>query len=277
MSNTLLVAKVKGSMARRRSVVRCCAAGLMLLAPGSGMTAEMGVQAPATIARVKESIVAIGTFQKTRVPQFRFSGTGFAVGDGNLIATNAHVVPAEMEAGADPEFLAIALPTGESRLAQVRMARRIVDTPEYDLALLRFTGPALPALQLRDSDSVREGEQYVFTGFPIGSVLGLFPATHRAMIASITPIAIPAARAEQLKAQNVRRLQSGAFPVFQLDATSYPGNSGSPLYDSATGEVIGVLNMVLVKSTKESALTNPSGISYAIPSNHLAPMIAATK
>jgi serine protease Do len=53
--------------------------------------------------------------------------------------------------------------------------------------------------------------------------------------------------------------------VLQLDATAYPGNSGSPLYDEKRGEVVGIVNMVFVKGTKESALTQPSGISYAIP------------
>ena len=53
--------------------------------------------------------------------------------------------------------------------------------------------------------------------------------------------------------------------IYQLDAIAYPGNSGSPLYDPQTGEVIGVINKVLVKDTKESALASPTGISYAIP------------
>ena len=55
------------------------------------------------------------------------------------------------------------------------------------------------------------------------------------------------------------------------------GNSGSPLYDPTTGEVVGVLNMVLVKSTKESALTQPSGISYAIPSRFLSELLVRVK
>jgi hypothetical protein len=40
------------------------------------------------------------------------------------------------------------------------------------------------------------------------------------------------------------------------------------LFDPRTGEVLGVLNMVLIKGTRESALSNPSGISYAIPIRH---------
>jgi S1-C subfamily serine protease len=67
----------------------------------------------------------------------------------------------------------------------------------------------------------------------------------------------------------LRRLAGGAFAVFQLDATAYPGNSGSPLYMADTGEVVGIVNMVFVKRTKEAALTDPSGITYAIPSRYL--------
>ena len=48
------------------------------------------------------------------------------------------------------------------------------------------------------------------------------------MISAITPIAIPQARSAELDPKMIRRLTSGTFPVFQLDATAYPGNSGSP-------------------------------------------------
>jgi S1-C subfamily serine protease len=100
-------------------------------------------------------------------------------------------------------------------------------------------------------------------------VLGLFPVTHRAMIAAVTPIAIPAARADQLDARSARRLSRASFPVFQLDATAYPGNSGSPLYHPESGAVIGIVNSVFVKGTRESALAQPSGITYAIPARQL--------
>jgi len=222
-------------------------------------------------------VVAVGTVQKTRSPQFQFLGTGFAVGDGTLIATNAHVVGRTLVAGADPELLAIAVPSDNPLTAQVRVVHRVAEDIERDLALLRLAGPPLPALTLRDSDAVREGEQYLLTGFPIGGVLGLFAATHRAMVAAVTPIAIPPGNARQLDPALVRRLQSGAYSVFQLDATTFPGNSGSPLYDPATGEVVGIMNMVFVEGTKESALTNPSGISYAIPTKYLQGLIAAVR
>jgi S1-C subfamily serine protease len=226
------------------------------------------------IERVKPSIVAIATYQRTRVPQVRFLGTGFAVGNGNLIATNAHVIDMTLGAGPDPEALVVVVPTADAGKAQIRATARVATDTEHDIALVRIEGGALPALVLRDSEGVAEGDQLMFTGFPIGTVLGLFPATHRAMVAALTPIVIPTANAQQLDPKVVRRLQGGGFKVFQLDATAFPGNSGSPLYDAMNGEVVGILNMVFVKGTKEAALTQPSGISYAIPSRHLIELLS---
>jgi S1-C subfamily serine protease len=65
--------------------------------------------------------------------------------------------------------------------------------------------------------------------------------------------------------------------VFQLDGTAYPGNSGSPLYDPETGLVYGVINMVFVKGTKEAALSNPSGITYAIPGTYIRGLLERRK
>ena len=228
----------------------------------------------ATIERVRASVVAIGTFERTRSPQFQFLGTGFAVGDGTIIVTNSHVLPPLL----DPvrrETIAVLLPgrvkdpKDVKDDIQAREVKQIVVDTNSDLALLKLSGATLPPLKIRDSDTVREGQDVLFTGFPIGAVLGPFPATHRGMVSAVTPIAIPQARASELEPQTVRRLTSGSFPVLQLDATAYPGSSGSPVYDPETGEVVGIINMVLVKSTKESALSQPSGITYAVPSRHL--------
>ena len=73
--------------------------------------------------------------------------------------------------------------------------------------------------------------------------------------------------------EKIKQLNKTAFHVFQLDGTAYPGSSGSPLYDSDSGEVYGVVNLVFVKGKKESALSNPSGISYAIPANFVTELL----
>ena len=238
------------------------------------VASDASAQHSSTILRVKPSIVAIGTFQATRAPKFRFAGTGFAVGDGTLAATNAHVIPATLDGGADPELLVAVLPGSDPSGQAVRRLSRVLVDAEHDLALLRMDGAALHPMKVGDSSSIAEGDVLLFTGFPIGSVIGLFPATHRAMVAAIAPVALPSASGRQLDPKVVRRLRESAFPIFQLDATAFPGNSGSPLYDPANGEVVGVVNMVFVKGTKEAALSQPSGISYAVPSRYLLELLA---
>lgn len=224
------------------------------------------------IARIKPSIVAVGTFEPTRSPQFSFRGTGFVVGDGTLIATNAHVLPDKLD-GSKLEVISVTLPSLGERPSQRRNVRLAVLDEDHDLALLRLDEPALPALSISKRALAREGEAAAFTGFPIGAVLGLVPATHRATVSAITPIALPMERARELDQRLIRRLEQPPISVLQLDATSYPGNSGSPLYDVDTGEVIGIMNMVFVKTTREAVLSQPSGISFAIPASYLLDLI----
>jgi S1-C subfamily serine protease len=59
------------------------------------------------------------------------------------------------------------------------------------------------------------------------------------------------------------------FMVYQLDATAYPGNSGSAMYDAKTGKVIGIINKVFIQESKEAVISKPSGITYAIPVKYL--------
>lgn len=220
-----------------------------------------------TIDRVKPSTVVVGTYKKTGSPQFSMRGSGFVIGDGNLVATNAHVVLDI--ADAEAELVVRTGPgdgPGESRL---RRAKLLASSQQHDLAIIRIDGEPLPALRLANSDTVREGQAIAFTGFPIGGALGFSPVTHRGTISSITPIALPAGNAQQINQKLIRQLKTGTFNIFQLDATAYPGNSGSPVFDVDSGEVIGVINMVFIKGSKEAALSQPSGISYAIPSIHL--------
>lgn len=111
-----------------------------------------------------------------------------------------------------------------------------------------------------------------FTGFPLGMPLGLHHVTHRAMVSAITPAIMPALSASKLGANTAAQLHKPPFVVFQLDATAYPGSS-SPLHDAQTGLVYGVINMVYVKGLKETAITTPSGITYAIPGNFIADLL----
>lgn len=218
---------------------------------------------PETLARIKPSIVGVGTYKPTGRPPLNLRGTGFVVGDGRHALTNLHVLQEKMDA-AKKETLAVFVGTGES--PSVRPAEVAAKDALHDIVLLKFSDEPVPPLSLGDSDRVREGELYAFTGFPIGAVLGLYPVTHHGLISAISPAVIPVRKSRQLTSEMIRLLKE-PFLMLQLDATAYPGNSGSPLYDPASGEVMGILNKVLVFEGKESALKHPTGISYAIPSN----------
>jgi S1-C subfamily serine protease len=226
------------------------------------------------IARIKPSIVAVGTFLPTRNPAFQFLGTGFVVGDGTLVATNAHVIPRILDTE-HREAVVIAL-QGTGGQTTVLQTQTVAMDREYDLAVLSIEGRVLPALRLATGGGVKEGQSLMFTGFPLGAVLGLFPATHRAMVSALTPIAIPRSSAGELDAAAIRRLSASPYGVIQLDGTAYPGNSGSPLYDE-TGAVVGIINMVFVKGSRESAISQPSGITYAIPVQPLADLVAGRR
>ncbi len=224
---------------------------------------------PQTIEKIKASVVGVGTYQKTRSPAMNMLGTGFVVADGQYVVTNAHVKPPFLDMEKREIMVVV---TGRGKEVQIREVEEVASDPDHDVALLKIKGLALPPLTLGDPSSVREGQQYVFTGFPIGAILGLYHVTHRALISSLTPVVIPSRGSRELDVKAVTRLRK-AFDVFQLDATAYPGNSGSPLYDPESGKVVGVLNMVFVKQTKEQVLSDPSGIAYAIPINYVTDLL----
>ena len=225
---------------------------------------------PQTLVKVKPSIVGVGSILPTRNPSRYFYGTGFVVGDGLTVVTNVHVLPPVLDTAQLEQLVVL---SGDARNPVMREAKIIALDREHDIAVLRITGEPLPALTLGDSNGVREGATVAFTGFPLGMLLGLYPATHRGVVAAITPYVVPTANSRQLEVKTIKRL-ARPFNVFQLDAIAYPGNSGSPMYDPETGVVYGVLNSVFVKDSKENLLKQPSGISYVIPSNFIRELLA---
>jgi len=221
---------------------------------------------PRTIAAVKPSVVGIGTFNRTRSPAIVFHATGFVVGDGLSVISNAHAINA-----LDSEKLeTLGIVTGKGDQLQFREATVVTIDRAHDLVHLRLTGTPLPALNLGGSELLEEGRDLVFTGYPLGILLGLNPVTHRALLAAQTPAILPTPTSRGLNPRAALQLQRGApFTIYQLDGTAYPSNSGSPVYDPETGSVVAVINMTLVKGMKESAISDPSGISYAIPVRHV--------
>lgn len=234
-------------------------AGLALLS-GTGPTHAGLVE---LAAASKPSVVAVGVYSPLASPRFTPRGTGFVVGDGLHVITNAHVVPDDLDKtfGSQIRVRVVSGPTAPSE----RVAKVVRIDASRDLALLQIDGTRLPALSLGVPEEVAEGTSVMFIGYPAGAMLGLAPVVHRGIVSSVPDMLLPPPQARSLSEQAIRQLRDNPYRIYQLDATAYPGNSGGPLIDAESGLVLGVVSMVAVKGTKESALSSPTGISYAVP------------
>lgn len=220
---------------------------------------------PELVRQIKPATVGIGIYNPVNVPRIRLIGTGFVLAPGNQVVTNHHVVAKDLSIEATERYVVL---VGQGPNPTIVDILRKDEDRSHDLAILTLQQPQPHGLTLAADNSAEEGQSLAFTGFPITDVLGLYPATHRATLAAITPIMIPTPDSKNLDAIQLKQLRN-PFMVYQLDATAYPGNSGSPLYELSSGQVVGIINMVYVKNSREKVLSEPSGISYAIPSQYI--------
>jgi S1-C subfamily serine protease len=224
---------------------------------------------PKLITQAKPSVVALAIYNPTAAPRLKLIGSGFVVAPGNLIVTNYHVVSSPLDDSKNERYVVLS-GSGNNPVIHPIVSKK--HSQVHDLAVLTVESK-LPSLPLAQAELAPEGTEVAFIGYPITAVLGLYPATHRAIISSITPIMIPSDHSQVLDARMLKQLRD-PFMIYQLDGTAYPGNSGSAVLDQQTGAVVGVINMVFVKASREAVLSDPSGISYAIPVKHLHQLLA---
>ncbi|MBD3366479.1 PDZ domain-containing protein [candidate division WWE3 bacterium] len=168
-------------------------------------------------------------------------GTGFIVDSNGVIVTNSHVV-------SDPSGeYSVVLNDGTTYVVEDIHLDRM-----SDLAIIEVTARDLPALELADSDTLQVGQ----TAIAIGNALGKFQNTvTRGIVSGIS---------REIVASSGFGAESTVYEeVIQTDAALNPGNSGGPLLNLA-GQVIGI-----------NVATTPyaDNISFAIPSNTLAPLL----
>lgn len=252
---------MRPSMTAARALHRVLLVAMMLL--GAVAATSASADLVEAVRKVQPSVVGITTFRVMRPLASHLAGTGFAVGDGRHIVTNAHVIRIDPGKGQQALF---ALVRNGSEVDR-RTLTIVAEDPAHDLALLRMSGEPLPAISLReDPELLPEGSSIAVTGFPIGTVLGLYPATQTGIVSARPPNISPQPDSRFLDAAFVT---APRYEVYQLDMVAYPGHSGSPLYSAKTGEVVGILNATFIKSTREKVITDPSGIAYAIPAGFI--------
>ena len=165
------------------------------------------------------------------------SGSGFVIGRGGSIVTNAHVVGTAKT---------VTVKFSDSKIATARVAGA---DPSTDLALLLVDpdGLDLHALELGSSKAVEVGDP----ALAIGNPFGLERTLTTGVISAV--------------ARQIPSLQEGFAigDVLQTDAAINPGNSGGPLLDSR-GRVIGVNAQIRTSGSQTGQLSN-TGIGFAVP------------
>ncbi len=168
------------------------------------------------------------------------SGSGFVIGRGGSIVTNAHVVG---------DAKTVTVKFSDSKIATARVAGA---DPSTDLALLLVDpeGLDLHALKLGSSKDVEVGDP----ALAIGNPFGLERTLTTGVISAV--------------ARQIPSLQEGFAigDVLQTDAAINPGNSGGPLLDSR-GRVIGVNAQIRTTTGGQDGGTGISntGIGFAVP------------
>jgi S1-C subfamily serine protease len=164
------------------------------------------------------------------------TGTGIALDRDGHILTNAHVVENSSKVAASFE-------QGRPVPATV-VGRDLSD----DLAVLKVdpSKAELHPLALGDSRKVQVGDPVVAIGNPLG-------------LADTITSGIVSAKQRFIRAPNGFTIEN----VIQTDAAVNPGNSGGPLIDLETGQVIGINSQIA--TAPQGGGNGFIGIAFAIP------------
>lgn len=177
--------------------------------------------------------------QRRKMRPAQALGTGFVISEDGYIVTNNHVVE-------DAKEITVTFQDNSKAKAKV-----IGQDKTTDLALLKIdTKKKLVFAEWGDSDKMKVGYWVLALGYPFRLGLTLTKGVVSAMGRNI----------------------GGPFDDFiQTDAAINVGNSGGPLVDARTGQIIGINTAILSPSG-----TN-AGIGFAIPSSTAKPIIEKLK
>jgi len=182
-------------------------------------------------------------------------GTGFVVSPDGKFITCSHVYK-QIQQNELP-YLGVSVPgqTDEKKITHYdRYGVELIEMDEEnDLALMKIkTDKEMNFAVIKEvgePEKVQEGEEAIFIGYPLATEL-------LSMGFGITMTA------NQCIISSVKRRMDGSLHFFMIDTHANNGSSGSPVFSTETGKVIGVVSGKI--STKIPA---PDGKLIDIPAN----------
>ncbi len=236
---------------------------------------------PAVIAFVARISPTDDPAERPKFPHI--IGTAFVVDERGIVATNQHVVDAFAKAPTypgEPPVAAVAFVDGPNyrKIIPVPKLREMVITefdpgenysgPERpDIALVKIGVRDLPALELETAE-VSEGDEVATTGFPLGTMAlispdgrleKMTPTLQRGIISAVLPFACP----------NPHTLM--------LNIMVQGGASGSPVFNTATGKVVGIICERRFDTTLPIPFPLPTNFSIAVPARHIHDILAYSR
>jgi S1-C subfamily serine protease len=230
---------------------------------------------------IKPAIVAIADVSSFNFERMRnmeafppIFGTGVMIDARGVVLTNAHVVDHAVKIHndweGDEDAVAVFAPIDDGHgwgvlamgITRTRHLDKFYNPPlpppaparAPDLGLLFLNTGDVPVAKINYAHDTVEGEEVAFAGFPfgerlmaedwIGKVVQLGPTLRRATVAALLP----------------RPPIANAY-LLLLDAMSQAGSSGSPVFDTRTGEMIGLLRGGVQDPDTKASL----GLCYAVP------------
>src|ERR1700730_15413313 len=158
------------------------------------------------------------------------SGTGFAVGNGDSVLTNFHVVDG----------------CKSVRIANVGTGLIKILDRQNDIAVIQPDRPIVGALRFRSRRQLKPGEEIIVIGFPLRGLLSSAPTITTGIVSSLAGLRDDRTR-------------------FQISAPVQPGNSGGPVLDRA-GNVVGmVVSKLNVLRIARMTGDIPQNVNFAIP------------
>src|SRR5664279_3898088 len=166
-------------------------------------------------------------------------GAGVILSADGYIVTNAHVVQGARKIRV--RLPGLEAPSGDDSTPHGPVNAKVVGIDrQSDLAVLKIDDKNLPALELANSDELKQGQVVFAFGSPQG-------------LENSVTMGVVSATARQVSEDN-------PTTYVQTDAPINPGNSGGPLVD-VDGRVVGIDTFILSESG------GSEGLGFAIPSN----------